>query len=75
MKKILQDLSYAELEALVLSMGEKKFRAKQLYEGLMQGKKITDITSLSKAFKEALLAEYENEPVRVKETFFSSDGT
>ena len=75
MKKILQDLSYAELEALVLSMGDKKFRAKQLYEGLMQGKKITDITSLSKAFKEALLAEYENEPVRVKETFFSSDGT
>ena len=52
MKKILQDLSYAELEALVLSMGEKKFRAKQLYEGLMQGKKISDITSLSKVFKE-----------------------
>lgn len=75
MKKILQDLSYAELEALVLSMGEKKFRAKQLYEGLMQGKKITDITSLSKALKEKLLEEYENEPVRIKETFFSSDGT
>ena len=31
MKKILQDLSYAELEALVLELGEKKFRAKQLY--------------------------------------------
>ena len=49
MKKILQDLSFAELETLVLSMGEKKFRAKQLYEGLMQGKAITQITSLSKA--------------------------
>ena len=55
MKKILQDYNYTELEELVLSLGEKKFRAKQLYEGLMQGKAITEITSLSKAFKERLL--------------------
>ncbi|MBQ8429955.1 MAG: 23S rRNA (adenine(2503)-C(2))-methyltransferase RlmN [Clostridia bacterium] len=75
MKKILQDLSYAELESLVLSLGEKKFRAKQLYEGLMQGKSILGITSLSKAFKERLLEEYENEPVRIKETYFAQDGT
>lgn len=75
MKKILQDLSYSEIESLVLSLGEKKFRAKQLYEGLMQGKKISDISSLSKAFKEKLLETYEDEPIKVKETFFSSDGT
>ncbi len=75
MKKILQDLNFAELEALVLSLGEKKFRAKQLYEGLMQGKKISEISSLSKAFKETLLNDYEDEPLRVKETFLSSDGT
>ena len=75
MKKILQDLSYAELEALVLSLGEKKFRAKQLYEGVMQGKKISDITSLSKVFKEKLLETYENEPIKVKEKYLSADGT
>ncbi len=75
MKKILQDLSFAELETLVLSLGEKKFRAKQLFDGLMQGKAIADITSLSKAFKETLLNEYENQPVKIKETYFSSDGT
>ena len=75
MKKILQDLSYAEIERLVLSLGEKKFRAKQLYEGLMQGKTITGISSLSNAFKQTLCAEYENEPVRIKETFHSEDGT
>ena len=75
MKKILQDLSFAELESLVLELGEKKFRAKQLYEGLLQGKKITEITSLSKAFKERLLEEYEDEPLRIKETFYSADGT
>ena len=75
MKKILQDLSYSEVESLILSLGEKKFRAKQLYEGLTQGKKITAITSLSKPLKERLLEEYEDEPVRIKETFYSSDGT
>lgn len=75
MKKIIQDLSYAELEEKVLSLGEKKFRAKQLYEGLTQGKTIRAITSLSNAFKEKLLEEYEDETVRVKETFYSSDGT
>ncbi len=75
MKKILQDLSYAEIENLVLSLGEKKFRAKQLYEGLMQGKRVFDISSLSKAFKAQLLLEFEDEPVRIKETYHSSDGT
>ena len=75
MKKIIQDLSYAELEEKVLAMGEKKFRAKQLYEGLMQGKAITAITSLSKALKERLCEEYEDAPIRIKETFLSSDGT
>ncbi len=75
MKRIVQDLSYAQLEELVLSLGEKKFRAKQLYEGLMQGKAISGITSLSKAFKERLLEEFEDRTVRVKEKFISADGT
>ena len=75
MKKILQDLSLAETEALVLTLGEKKFRAKQLYEGLTQGKTVEDITSLSKTFKARLLEEYENAPITVQEVFTSSDGT
>ena len=75
MKKILQDLSFAELEEYVLSLGEKKFRAKQLYDGLMQGKAISDISSLSKPLKERICEEYENQPVRIKETYLSSDGT
>lgn len=75
MKKILQDLSYNEIETLVLSLGEKKFRAKQLYEGLMQGKTIDGVTSLPKSLKERLKEEYENEPIKVREVFYSSDGT
>ena len=43
MKKILQDLNLIQLEELVQSFGEKKFRAKQLYDGLMKGKRISQI--------------------------------
>lgn len=75
MKEILQDYSYTELQALVLELGEQKYRAGQLYRGLMRGKRISDITDISKAFKEKLLARFEDEPVRIREVFTSSDGT
>ena len=75
MKKIIQDLSFTEIENLVLSLGEKKFRAKQLFEGLTQGKAITEISSLSKDFKAKLCEAYEDKPVTVKEKFISADGT
>ena len=75
MKKILQDLSYTELEDLVLALGEKKFRAKQLYEGLTQGKAISEISSISKVLKEKLLETYEDKPIAIQEKFISSDGT
>ena len=75
MKEILQDLSFEELGALVLSLGEKKFRASQLWRGLMQGKKISDITDLPKAFKAKLLERFEDEPIKIAETLTSSDGT
>lgn len=42
---------------------------------MTQGKAISGITSLSKAFKERLLEEFEDQPVRIKETFYSLDGT
>ena len=75
MKEILQDLSFEEMESLVLSLGEKKYRAAQLWRGLMQGKKISDITDLSKVFKAKLLERFEDEPVRIAETLTSADGT
>lgn len=74
MKKILQDLSFEELENLILSLGEKKFRAKQLYEGLMRGKKISEI-NISAELRSELLKEYEDEPVAIIKTLTSADGT
>lgn len=74
MKKILQDLSFEEMENLILSLGEKKFRAKQLYEGLMRGKKISEI-NISAELRSELLKEYEDEPVAIIKTLTSADGT
>ncbi len=74
MKSILQDYSFEELQSLVLSLGEKSFRAKQLYEGLMQGKAISAIP-VSPTLRAALLERFEDEPVRILKTFVSADGT
>ena len=75
MKAILQDLSYAEMQDLAVLLGEKPFRAKQLFEGLTQGKTISGISSVSKALKEKLLETYEDCAISVQEKFLSADGT
>lgn len=74
MKKILQNESLAGLENLISELGEKPFRARQLYTGLMQGKRISEI-NIPAALKERLLSEYEDEPVKITERLTSSDGT
>ena len=75
MKSVIQDLSFGQLENLILSLGEKKFRAKQLYDGLMKGKKISEI-NISAELKKSLLESFEDEPVKIIKTLTSSlDGT
>ena len=74
MKEILQDFSPQELEALVIEYGEQKFRAKQIFQGLMQGKKLSELP-VSASLREKLLERFEDEPVRIREVFTSSDGT
>ncbi len=74
MKAILQDLNYQQIEDLVLRLGEKKFRAKQLYDGLMQGKRISEI-NLSKELRGKLLDEFEDCPIEIIKTLISADGT
>lgn len=74
MKKILQDLSFKELENLIESYGEKKFRTQQINTALMQGKKISKI-NIPATLRERLLEDYEDEPVKIIKTLTSSDGT
>ena len=74
MKEILQDLSREELDALVSELGEKPFRAAQIYEGLMQGRRISELP-VPYGMRSALLARFEDEPVHILEVFTSADGT
>ncbi len=74
MKGVLQDKSFEEIAELVEAAGEKSFRAKQVFEGLMQGKKVSELP-VPPALRSGLLDNYEDEPVRIRETFVSKDGT
>ncbi len=74
MKEIIQDLSYGQIEELILSLGEPKYRAKQLYIGLMQGKEIADV-NLPKGLKERLLERFEGLSLSIEQKFVSADGT
>ncbi len=74
MKSVLQDLNFSQLEELVLEYGEKKYRTQQIYLGLMQGKKISELP-VSSVLRERLLEQYEDEPVRILKTFTAADGT
>lgn len=75
MKEILQDLTFAELEEFVLSLGEKKFRAKQIYDGLYAGKRISEIPVIPKTLRETLCERFEDCPIEIIKTLKSGDGT
>ncbi len=74
MKRILQDLGMEEIAAIVRDFGEKSFRGRQIFEGLMQGKTIAALP-VPQPLRLRLLEEFEDEPVRIVKTFLSADGT
>ncbi len=73
--KILQDLSVEELKILMTSLGEKPFRAGQIFRALSSGRKISQITDISIDLRNLLLQTYADEPVKIIKTLVSKDGT
>ena len=65
MTAVLQDYSLEELKTFLVSSGEKPFRAGQIFRGLHSGKKISELTDLSKELREKLIAEFADEPVKI----------
>jgi len=51
---MLLDLSFEELSDYVAQLGEPKFRTKQLFEALIMGKTLDEISNLPKSFKEKI---------------------
>lgn len=75
MKIIIQDFSFNEICELSKRFNQPAFRAKQLYEGIMRGKNISNITTLPAVFKQQLLEEFEDCPIEIIRTLTSTDGT
>ncbi len=75
MKKTLSDYTLEQLTELMNDLGEKPFRAKQLYEGIMLGKELEDMTSLPQSLRERLSEEYTAQGVKIEKKLVSKDGT
>ena len=72
----LLSMSYDEVEALVTSLGEGRFRAKQLFEWVTRGAAFEEMTNLSKALRERLAEKCVVNPVSIRESVTSRlDGT
>lgn len=70
-------MSLPELEAYFIEMGDKKFRAKQVYEWIWQKHAHTfeDMTNLSKQLRATLAEHFTLPALGVDATQFSNDGT
>ncbi|MDL2289314.1 23S rRNA (adenine(2503)-C(2))-methyltransferase RlmN [Clostridia bacterium OttesenSCG-928-F22] len=76
MKKLLASCSMKELEELVCQLGEKTYRAKQLFQFAQTGIPIEKMTSLSKALREKLAEQYVTTGVEIVKKLVSQiDGT
>ena len=73
--RILSDLSVDELKTLVDKYGEKPYRAGQIFRAVSNGQKISEMTELSKTFREKLLETFVDEPVEIIKRLVSKDGT
>ena len=76
-KKDIRKLSQAEIEAYFKEIGEKSFRAKQVYEWLWKknAHQFDDMTNISKALREQLGESFQIQPVEVDLLQKSNDGT
>ncbi|HEX7905004.1 MAG TPA: 23S rRNA (adenine(2503)-C(2))-methyltransferase RlmN [Chitinophagaceae bacterium] len=80
MKKInnnIRHLSLADLETYFEELGEKKFRAKQVYEWIWQKQAMSfaDMTNLSKELRQKLGENFSLPALTIDATQYSSDGT
>ena len=73
----IRQMSYADLEIFFLSIGEKKFRVKQVWEWLWQKQahSFADMTNLSKELRQKLGENFSLPALSVHATQYSADGT
>ena len=76
-KRNIRDLNLSDIEAYLETLGEKKFRAKQVYEWLWQKQahSFEAMTNLSKELRLRLDQDFSIPALRVDATQYSADGT
>lgn len=76
-KKNIRTFDLAQLKTELTAIGEKPYRAKQVYEWLWQkdAENFSDMTSLSKALREKLEAAFFVDHIKLKDEQISSDKT
>ena len=75
MKEDLLSLSFEDLEKLMVDMGEKKYRAQQIFFELHNGKTLNEISNISKELKDKLLERFDDKLIEIIKTQVSTDGT
>ena len=63
--KILESNSLQELKEIVANYNEPAFRATQIYEGIIQGKNLSQITNIPKSLKEKLEQDFVSQPFEI----------
>ena len=75
MKDCLLNLSFDELKVKIEELGEKSFRAGQIFRSLYLGLDFLEMTDLSKSFREKLSENFDAQPVKILKYLQSVDGT
>lgn len=73
--EILLDYTLKEMQEKLVAMGEQKYRAKQIYTGLYQGKSFNEMSNISEKLKQKLIENFNAQPVQIIDKKFSVDGT
>lgn len=71
----IQSLTLEELSNYVVSLGEKKFRAEQIFHDLMLGKNFDEISTISQTLKDKIKQQFSVQPLSILTQKKSSDGT
>ena len=75
MKNNVLDLSFDELKTYIGNIGEKPFRAGQIFRALHRGLEFEGITEIPKSLREKLGEDFYAQSVKIVKTLKSADGT
>lgn len=73
--EILLDISLEELQQKFLSLGIEKYRAKQIYTSLNQGKNFSEISTVNSSLKNSLMEHFVAQPATILDKKISEDET